>query len=174
MDDTHTAGLPVERLPRPEELLAVLKESADEVFNTMLATVAVLVESRTDRGDHLPAETVDIEAIVDFSGLRNGAVVLSCTPEGAMDLTRDLLMLGADETVGLEEIKDALGECANMVCGLLKSKALDAVGHFQLGTPRIEAYENSSSSERCGTLVYRLSNGCVSIEIWMQIARVPH
>ena len=50
-----------------------------------------------------------------------------------------------------------------MVCGCMKAKALDNVGEFRLSIPKIETYTNSEPSDHCGTLVYRLQDGCVAI-----------
>jgi CheY-specific phosphatase CheX len=158
-------------LPKPEELLMFLKQSVDEVFTTMLDTVAVLIESHgLESGSTDNPNTVDIEAVVEFSGVQHGAVVLRCTAEGAMDIARDMLMLPDSESIDLDEIKDALGECANMVSGSLKHKALDHLGEFSLGTPKIETYARHETDLRCGLLVYRLSNGHVAVEVWMDVS----
>lgn len=155
-------------IPKPEEFLPLLKESVEEVFATMLDTVAVLVESggmdsRSTDGPRM----VDIEAVVEISGAQSGAVVLRCTAEGAVDLARDMLMLEEGESISIEEIKDALGECANMVSGTLKRRALDHLGEFSLSIPKLEAYTRKETDQRCGLLVYFLSNGHVTVEVWM-------
>jgi CheY-specific phosphatase CheX len=159
-----------------EDLVEVLKESADEVFSTMLGMVGVLVEQHMTGDAGQPGEIrgtdsgetrSEFEAIVEFSGMRRGAVVLRAGHEGALDIARGLLMLGDEETVEVEEVMDALGECANMVSGSLKCKVLDPAGDFHLGTPRIGSHIVHDHDEHLGGLVYRLARGCTSVEVWM-------
>lgn len=156
-----------------EDLVEVLRESVDEVFLTMLGTVAVLVD-HVESGDQSRAEEgqveenhAGLEAVVDFSGRRSGAVILRAGMHGAVDIARGLLMLGDDEEVPLEEVEDALGECANMLSGLLKTKVLDPIGCFSLGTPRIGRSVNLEYANHLGGLVYKLSNGSTEVEVWM-------
>ena len=70
--------------------------------------------------------------------------------------------------VELEEIKDAIGECANMVGGLLKSKALDPHGQYSLAVPVVETRVDRDELERLGHLVYQLSEGRMAVEIWLE------
>jgi len=158
-----------------ERILDQMKESVEEVFSTMLDTVAKLVE----RGDckHVNGEdniedvsAVDIEAVVDFAGEPNGAVILRATAQGALDIARKLLMMEDHETVDLEEIQDALGECANMVTGSLKTRVLDPGGTFNLSVPRIATRVDIEHQHPTGALVFELSEGAVSVEIWLSEA----
>lgn len=160
-----------------QEILQVLTECVDEVFTTMMATVAEFVSTVDEPlagQQELPVEEVEgekhvaFEAVVEFDGPAHGAVILRCTSDGAMDIARGLLMLGEGETVEVDEVKDALGECANMVSGSLKCKALDPNGEFTLGVPQIDARVEYDRSEHCGSLLYRLAEGCTAIEVWMQ------
>jgi len=158
-----------------EKILDDMKESVEEVFSTMLDTVATIIESSElgDGGqpaapveDHVE-DHVEVEAIVDFFGDPNGSVVLRATAEGAADIARKLLMMEDDESVDLEEIEDALGECANMVTGSLKTRALDPHGSFQLEPPRIDTRVNIDNNHHAGSLVFELHQGSVAVEIWL-------
>jgi len=154
-----------------EKILDQMRESVEEVFVTMLSTVAVLVEAceRTDEtgaGEGLP-DRVDIEAIVEFNGDPCGAIVLRATAAVATDIARRLLMMEEDDLVGLEEVEDALGECANMVAGSLKTRALDPVGEYNLGTPLIATRIHTDHQHRQGRLVFQLSEGNIAVEIWL-------
>ncbi|MFT5155192.1 MAG: hypothetical protein ACI841_005203, partial [Planctomycetota bacterium] len=156
-------------------LLPSLMECADEVFGMMLASVANLVEKcEPDSGQNASQESIDqvveeritFEATVAFHGKPNGLVRLRCTPNGALDLTRGLLMLEDGDEVSVEDIKDALGECANMLSGTLKTKALDPFGDYTLGTPVIGAHVDHGMKEHLGGLVYQLTSGCTALEVW--------
>ncbi len=156
-----------------EVILEQMKIGVEEVFTTMLDTVAKLVEradcSHSNSGDAIPVSDlpVDIEAVVDFSGETSGSVVLRATANGALDIARKLLMMEDDEAVDLEEIEDAMGECANMVTGALKTRVLDPEGNFTLSVPRIDARVHVEHEHPAGGLVFELSEGPLAVEIWL-------
>lgn len=155
-----------------EEILDQMKASVEEVFSTMLDTVAKLVERGeckhvNGESEAMDASPVDIEAVVDFSGEPNGSVILRATAQGAVDIARKLLMMEDDESVDLDEIQDALGECANMVTGSLKTRVLDPGGTFNLSVPRIDTKVHVEHTHPAGGLVFELVQGAVSVEIWL-------
>lgn len=151
-----------------EELLAHLEQAVDEVFGTMLSNVCELVGCTRTPADGKPeAHNFALEAVVGFSGPAKGAVILRCTHEGAYDIARGLLMLGAGDTVEIAEVRDALGECANMVTGALKTRALDPHGDFRISLPRIDTKVDVGMPVACGQIVYRLAQGCAAVEIWI-------
>ncbi len=160
-----------------EELLSHLQASVEDVFQTMLNTMVTVVEPAhgpSEPRSALPASGgldpvhVHVEAKVDFSGPQNGALILQCTAEGAMDIARGLLMLDSQTTVSLDEVKDAIGECANLVTGALKTRAFDPHGTFRLGVPQIATRSTRERQPDVGQLVFRMSEGCVAVEIWLE------
>jgi CheY-specific phosphatase CheX len=158
-----------------EELLAHLQSAVEEVFQTMLSTMITLIEPAGAQAEPRPAlpgpgdaQRVQFEAVVEFRGPRNGAVVLQCTTEGALDIARGLLMLEAGTSVALAEVQDAIGECANMVTGSLKTRALDPYGTFSLGVPQFGAGVQPPGARKQSQLRFRMSEGCAAIEIWME------
>ncbi len=110
---------------------------------------------------------MDIEATVEFQGTLVGAVVLRCTTEGAQDIARSFLMLEEGDPLEEDEMADALGECANMVAGTLKTKGLDPHGEFQLGIPQLKKNETPPVGRHRGVLAYRLTQGVIALEIWL-------
>lgn len=157
------------------DLLPALMGCAEEVFGMMLTSVAELVSTVEAEKDaensgitinSVEQERVAFEATVAFHGKPSGAVLLRCTPLGALDITRGLLMLEEGDPVSIEDIKDALGECANMLSGSLKARALDPTGEFTLGTPVIDAHVDRGMKEHVGSLIYQLASGCTAIEVW--------
>ncbi|MCB9915212.1 MAG: chemotaxis protein CheX [Planctomycetes bacterium] len=148
-----------------------MREAVEGVFSTMLDTVATLVEPcEGSDGSACPEDRIDVEAVVEFHGEPNGAVVLRATTEGAADIARKLLMMEDGESVEFDEIKDALGECANMVTGSLKTRALDPCGNFQLGTPTIDTRIHVDHAHHSGRLVFSLGQGNFAVEIWLSEA----
>ncbi len=152
---------------KADEILDHVKESVEEVFGTMLNTIATMVERSGSSGGNDEAPKVDIEAVVEFTGTPNGAVLLRATADGATDIARKLLMMEDDEAIDLEEIEDALGECANMVTGSLKTRVLDPRGSFVLGTPTIATKIHVDHEHRTGRLVFELAEGNVAVEVWL-------
>lgn len=156
------------------ELLAHLRGAVEDVFHTMLHSVVTVVE-RPRTSDEARAEVVaavdprrvQVEAVVEFHGPQSGALVLQCTAEGALDITRGLLMLDATAPATLAEVEDAIGECANMVTGALKTRAFDPHGSFRLSVPRIGTRPLNERTARAGRLVFRMCEGRLAIEIWL-------
>jgi hypothetical protein len=163
-------------LPSDIELLDLLRASADEVFATMVAgyVAAYRPISGRDVAEDAKLERLELSlgTMVEFDGAASGAVVLRCDAVGAHDLALGLLRLEQGATLSITEVEDALGECANMVTGLLKTRALDPRGIFQLGTPRKPDATARFGTKPMGELLYRLSRGALSLEVWRS-ARAP-
>lgn len=156
---------------RSQDILTALTEAAEDVFNTMLTGMAELVgRLEADSGHKESHDRVDIEAIVRFSGDYEGTVVLLCSTEGALDITRGLLMMDEQEPIELEEIQDAIGECANMLGGSLKTNSLDKMGQIHLGTPVVASRVNRGSQDHMGSLIYNLTGGPVVVSVWLESA----
>lgn len=161
-----------------QALLCGLKSAVDEVFATMLSTLG----SGTKLGDpcltdsppagksaHSVAElssAITVEACIDIRGPLQGWIGLSCTAKAADDIARGLLLIGSNEVLVKEQVEDALGECANMVAGVLKTAMLDPRGSFTIGIPRISTRRGLRECPR-GTLAYRLCAGTLNSELWL-------
>jgi len=162
-------------LPSESELLETLRECVQEVFAMMMATIDEAVVHASDdtsvavenASGEIETEATDVEAVVSFHGQIDGFVVLRCSALGAVDVARTLLMMEDGETLQLEEITDALGECVNMIAGSLKTKALDPVADFQLGLPTAGRGPKNDAEYRCGSLAYKLSEGLFAAELWL-------
>jgi chemotaxis protein CheX len=86
----------------------------EDVFRTMLELeVSQLERSASGMEGFVSAE-------VQFVGEWKGAVVLQCSPELAFDLTVRLMHVPKPNAID-QDVRDALGELANMVGGNLKS-----------------------------------------------------
>ena len=84
----------------------------DAVFGTMLAPAP---DSCTSAWRHQPDR---ISATVSMSGSWNGAVRVECAPAVAMELARRLMPIQPTEVD--DDVRDAMGEVANMIGGNLK------------------------------------------------------
>ena len=168
---------------RDSELMGALQDAMQEVFTTMVFTICESAVHKADDSNPRQREagiavagpdgdavytTFDVDAEVEFKGDLNGWVVLRCSAEGAMDIARGLLMLEEGDALDVAEAADAIGECANMVTGVVKTKMLDPRGDFTIGCPQINLEQTDRAALRTGTLAYRLKRGVVAVEIWIE------
>lgn len=160
------------------QLLQTLQTCVDEVFSLMVtsfesATMKSLEvvnprhaeEIRFHEDSSPQSVAVHKQVVIGFDGDAKGQVVLRCSLETADSITRGLLMMDENDELELSAINDALGECANMLAGSLKTKALDPVGNFQLGLPDFS--DPNPQGEIEGALVYRVAKGIMSVEVWL-------
>jgi CheY-specific phosphatase CheX len=148
-------------VPSLNSLLGVLKESVREVFETMVIAYAEAA------GEEHVAGTEGTEARIEFHGPLSGAVVVRCSTSGAESIARSLLMMEPDEPVELEDVRDSLGECTNLITGRMKTVALDPHGAFTMGTPQVETHLPRDGERHLGMLVFRLEAGALAAEIWL-------
>ena len=156
-----------------QELVRGLRAAVDQVFATMLSTLglgprlgeACLLDPLAQDAARDPA-AITIEARVDIDGPLQGWIRLACTASAADGLARDFLKLGPGDALTRAEVEDALGECANLIAGVLKTEILDPRGRFAIGLPRLRV--RPTASERpSGTLAYRLCAGALDAELWL-------
>ncbi|MDF1837827.1 MAG: chemotaxis protein CheX [Planctomycetota bacterium] len=153
------------------ELLNILREGAEEVF-MMLGAVGELVDENHGAEDHAASQAAALadiayEVMVEFSGPKDGVVVMRCQESCANNITRGMLSMEECEPVAQSEIHDALGECTNMLGGFFKRQALDPRGSFRLGIPKIAEYVAAESAVVQGSLIYELSDSRASVEVWL-------
>lgn len=174
-------------LPSDAELLGHLERAVDEVFATMIG--ACERRARVDGAELLERSSgaelelvrngdallrVDREAIVEFRGVLDGRVAVRANAACAASIARGLLMCAQDDPLTLEEVNDALKECANMLTGWLKSNALDPLGDFTMSVPFIKDAPREVVGASAGTLVYSTAGGEFAIELWRRAsAREP-
>jgi len=161
-----------------EYLLQTMRICVDEVFDKMVTgfrgaavTAVHPIQSRengvikySDKKSGSCSDELYEEAVIPFTGDVCGQVVLRCSGSGAKSIARGLLMMDESEALGLSDVRDALGECANMLAGALKSKALDPNGSFRLGLPEFGSPGPAGASG--GALVYRVAEDSMSVEVW--------
>lgn len=91
---------------------------AAEVFSAMVDGERGYLTAWVGAGPPMPDA---IHAWVDVSGAMRGRVLLSTEQQTAQRITRALLGLDADASVGDADLTDALGEVANVVGGNVKA-----------------------------------------------------
>ena len=110
-----------------------IEKSTLDTFGTMLSMDLVKVGKITD-----PAlDDNRFVATVHYAGEVVGSLSLQVSHEFAKIITAAMLGMAAEEVENEEEIKDVLGEMANIVSGNLKSDFLDADLACVISTPSI-------------------------------------
>ena len=89
-------------------------QMVSDIFQTMLD---LSIESASDVWS---ADLDLVTAVVHFAGAWKGAVLLECTPDQAFDYTAKMTGVPKPSTMD-DDVRDALGELANVVAGNLKS-----------------------------------------------------
>lgn len=161
-----------------ETLMKTLPSCVDEVFSMKVSSfkeaamksvevVPPREEAKVRYCDEQATEAVhvDKQVSIGFQGDASGRVVLRCSVDSADTIARGLLMMDDSEVLELAAVTDALGECANMLAGSLKTRALDPVGKFQLGLPDLS--DPAPNGEMEGALVYKAAQGVMSVEVWL-------
>ncbi len=111
---------------------AIHKATLD-TFGTMLSLKLVKVGKKTDPG----LDENRFVASVHYAGEVVGTLSLHISGEFANIVTCAMLGMEEGESAGEEEVKDVLGELANIVSGNLKSDFLDADLACVISTPSI-------------------------------------
>ena len=143
----------------------------EEVFRTMLETRVERLEvaDAGDAGDRPHACCAEppgeLLARVAFRGPRSGAVLLHCSRQGAEEIARGLLRLERGESLARAEVEDALGECANLIAGSLKTRVLEDCGVFALDLPAVRSVR-AGADESGPELVFRTGDGWAAVSIW--------
>lgn len=117
---------------------AVLKDSlwegASEAFETMVMLPISEVEADSAGADG--AET-SLTGSLTFGGPLQGALLVQCSLDSAGAIARSMMMMEADEEIEEAEIKDAIGEIANLILGGLKSRIADITGDIEVSIPTV-------------------------------------
>lgn len=168
----ETGGSPP-AIPSFEELLKALEESVADVLNGVLIEFESIEEFR-DSGHPSASgdgDGGDIGVAVRFDGLFEGFVALRCYAGAAEYIARTLLFMEPEDEVSPEDVEDALGESANLVCGTLKCRTLDPVDTFSMGVPERVATKGSGGDD--AQMAFQLPKGIMTVELWLQDGVCP-
>lgn len=128
-----------------------IKETTTEVFSTMLMLEVTSEESFVK--DEKNVSTDVISSLHFFGEKYMGKIAVFSSGNVACHIAN--AMLGTEETVVNDEVKDGMGEIVNMVAGGAKVRLLDTVGDIHLLTPWVIAGRHltiASSSDSGGDL----------------------
>ena len=110
-----------------------LWKSASEAFETMVMLPIQQVPKQVESMD----ESTSMIGSITFTGKLEGALLIQCSDSGAQKIAKSMLMAEEDEQLEEAEVKDALGEVANLVLGGFKSRIAESVGTIDLSVPTV-------------------------------------
>lgn len=156
-----------------EEIMFTIMSATQDVFKSYMNIdlLAGKVEKKVDPVDS------DVTGIVGIAGDRVGYIIIATDKASAQHVAKELLMVDeADE----ECIRDAMGELANNIAGVFKTKYHEQYGSVALGLPLVvsgrlrtiseppdASAEASSINVQCKgvTIPFKTVDGAISITV---------
>jgi len=119
----------------------VLLESAKEVFETMIfMTVEQCPDCVTVEGSCLLGS-------ITFTGSIEGCMGICCDVDCARTIACNMLAMEGEESITENEIRDAIGEIANMLLGSIKATLIKRnVGNLDVSIPCVVSGRELTSS----------------------------
>jgi chemotaxis protein CheX len=114
-----------------EQLVAHLEGDVREIFSTMIGVE--LSASRT--ADTITQFKESVTAMVGFAGTYNGMISVNTPQKLALDFASQ--MLGMEITECDDDVRDALGETANMIAGSFKHHFENDGHEVRISTPSV-------------------------------------
>jgi chemotaxis protein CheX len=129
-----------------EQLARILEAATADVFGTMLATDLHVDACFENPEPLLPAE---VTGVIRFAGAVRGCVALHAGREQCRDFTARLLGADLDSIRSDDELRDAVGEIANMIAGSVK-RELVGLGRVDIGLPSVSLSATSTARAQEG------------------------
>jgi len=141
------------------------------VYREDLARIVVSVFQTMLQLEIAPTETAwtpapdALTAAIYFAGTWKGAVLLECTRPQAFEFTHRLMSIDPPASIN-DDVRDALGELANMLAGNLKSILPHGIG---LSMPSVVEGTDYSLRVCGGSLIDRLPYSSPLGVIWVTL-----
>ena len=114
------------------DLIKSISQATQEIFQTMLMMEASPGQAGTERNKGF----IDsISAIVGMAGTNKGMLAIHIPEATALVITSSFLMMEVTEVD--DDVKDAIGELANMVAGSIKADLTEQGQEFKLSIPSV-------------------------------------
>ncbi|MCF7954179.1 MAG: chemotaxis protein CheX [Phycisphaerae bacterium] len=119
----------------------VLLESAQEVFEMMIfMSVEQCPDCVTVEGDSLLGS-------ITFTGSIEGCMAICCSLDCAKTIACNMLAIESDDGITENEIRDAIGEIANMLLGSIKANLIKKnIGNLDVSIPCVVSGKELTSS----------------------------
>ena len=146
-------------------LIEQLQAAIESTFESIVLPFEGVEVHDAEEGE----ENVTVRATINFDGDVEGHVLIHCTLSGAHDISRGMLMLEEGDPLELEDVQDAMGECANLVAGVLKRNAFDKTGEVRMSCPTVEVdAQVKQFPDPDAQLAYKLIRGVSAAEVWVR------
>lgn len=129
-----------------QQLARILEAATADVFGTMLASDLHVDPCFENPEPLLPAE---VTGVIRFAGAFRGCVALHAAREQCRDFTARLLGADLDSIRTDDELRDAVGEIANMIAGKVK-RELVGLGQVDIGLPSVSLAPASAARAQEG------------------------
>lgn len=144
-----------------------ISQATQEIFQTMLMMEASPGEALTERNNCFENS---VTAIVGMAGANKGMLAIHIPEPTALVITSSFLMMEVTEVD--EDVKDAIGELANMVAGSIKSDLTEKGQEFKLSIPSVVCgaeYEIDCLTESDGVCMpFTIEGGNFLVEFHLQ------
>ena len=143
--------------------------SADITASTkMLFETMIMMDLKTDTAflvDDTQIKT-DVIGMVSFTGKYYGVIGLFCSKPLALKIASSMLMM--ELSIFNNEVKDAIGEVANMIAGNVKTKLTAQFGEMNLSIPIVIAGEGLTiTAVNNSPVISDASISCFSKDPWL-------
>lgn len=144
-----------------------ISQATQEIFQTMLMMEANPGQALTERDNGF----VDsVSAIVGMAGTSKGMLAIHIPESTALVITSSFLMMEVSEVD--EDVKDAIGELANMVAGSIKADLTEQGQDFKLSIPSVVCgaeYEIDCLADSDGVIMpFSIDGGEFLVEFHLQ------
>ena len=126
---------------RADEAAVILEKATVEVFSMMLG-IELRMGPPSENAD--PFHRAEITGLVAFTGARIGYVALHLSRSDAERFTAAFLGLESPAELSADQIRDAVGELANMISGTVKD-SIGSTEPIMLSLPTVMTSAQDSS-----------------------------
>lgn len=106
--------------------------AAEEVFNTM---IFMDVKESSEQQRNIEGDT--ILSLITFKGDLEGCLGIYCNLSCAKAIALNMLGMEPTEELDIAEIRDAIGEVANMVMGSVKTRLQETITNIEVSIPTV-------------------------------------
>ncbi|WDN87280.1 hypothetical protein BuS5_00248 [Desulfosarcina sp. BuS5] len=150
----------------------IISSTGDKVIEFFDAMLSMDLEL-TDTADQEPADTPKHVGTVNFAGDVNGSINVKVSEKFAHVITANMLGISVDKIENEGDIKDVIGEMANIIGGNLKTAFCDSGLECVISPPSITAGKNFKISvlnmDRYERFTFKFEHHDVTVEVCIKI-----
>lgn len=144
-----------------------ISQATQEIFQSMLMMEASPGQALTERANSF---VNSVTAIVGIAGTNKGMLAIHIPEPTALVITSSFLMMEVTEVD--DDVKDAIGELANMVAGSIKADLTEQGQDFKLSIPSVVCgaeYEIDCLTDSDGvSMPFSIEAGDFLVEFYLQ------